>query len=269
MNEKKGLGFGARVGIAFAMSFVPFLLYMIPPVDAALTSIAVASNPSNPSKSDFVSFMTFGMPCVFFCATLFCFYRADRRKEKQKEKSLQEEEQKKQCEKKQLQDAIAIKQKHFAQNDKVKLLGTYLADDMERCIKTTDRQASIRRIVVTGHISVSCCSITTEITENDIRLGRDKYHVKRRLDFEKERVYLADPTLDTLAISKAIAEEASRILAKKMPCDPLGGIREIACHHSSGTDLYIGDGCYHPGPYSRATVQYEAENANYIEAKPL
>ena len=81
MNEKKGLGLGARVGIAFAMSFVPFLLYMIPPVDAAITSIAVASNPSNPSNSAFASFMAFGMPCVFFCATLFCFYRADRRKE--------------------------------------------------------------------------------------------------------------------------------------------------------------------------------------------
>lgn len=225
MNEKKGLGLGARVGIAFAMSFVPFLLYMIPPVDAALTQIAVASNPSNPSKSDFVNFMAFGMPCVFFCATLFCFYRADRRKEKAH------------------QNAISTRQEHFANSKRFAELAQELAHKLIFSIEHADRSTNVKIIKVSKNCSVSKSSILIDGWE--------------RINFNAERVYLKDPAVDMLAITKCITSEAATIVSEQLPDHFYDKNKKITCCYSVNSCNVTG------------SIQYEAENASYIEAKPL
>lgn len=225
MNEKKGLGLGARAGIAFAMSFVPFLLYMIPPVDAALTSIAVASNPSNPSKSDFVSFMTFGMPCVFFCATLFCFYRADRRKEKAH------------------QNAISTRQEHFANNKRFAELAQELAHKLIFSIEHADRSTNVKIIKVSKSCSVSESSILIDYREE--------------INFNAERVYLKNPAVDMLAITKCITSEAATIVSEQLPDHFYDKNKQITCCYSVNSCNVTG------------SIQYEAQNASYIEAKPL
>lgn len=225
MNEKKGLGLGARVGIAFAMSFVPFLLYMIPPVDAALTSIAVASNPSNPSKSDFANFMAFGMPCVFFCATLFCFYRADRRKEKAH------------------QNAISTRQEHFANNKRFAELAQELAHKLIFSIEHADRSTNVKIIKVSKSCSVSKSSILIDDREG--------------INFNAERVYLKNPAVDMLAITKCITSEAATIVSEQLPDHFYDKNKTITCCYSVNSSNVTG------------SIQYEAQNASYIEAKPL
>lgn len=259
MSRNEGLGIWAKIGIAFAMSFVPYLLYMIPPNNAIIAAKVAAARDGDSINCILEAFLLIVTPGVFFFATIFCFQGPKALKRKREEKLQKEREEQQREREESFQNALDAQQKHFSNNDMVKTLGINFANSMITLIGAASREADDQWIEVTGCIEVSPYGVSIDGT-NDHWSSRCALE---RLNFKKERVYLANPKADTLATAKAIAVIASKILASKMPFDPSGGTREITC------SSYSREGGTCEVPQASAYISYTAKNAYYKEASPL
>ena len=226
MDTKKP-SWGWRIFIAFVMSLVPFLLLLIPEFDDAVYSVLTYFH-QDYNGSPMMSFYVFGLPGIVFFATLLYFMRKDDKRENA------------------FNNVVAGRKNEFVKSDIVLKLSQQFADDMARDIKIT-RPASVRTIECSNTVWVNECRILLQ--------GHDEFN------FDKNRVYLAHPKEDSLAIAKAICERAASILAEKFPHDPSGGIRTITCEYHYQSHAY--------GSSSVGKIYYDAENGYFVEAKPL